>query len=1368
MKKWTKIGAIVGGIFGLLIAVVLVAGCVEELPNNETVMPSPTLSPTPSPTPTPTLPPTPPPTLPPTPSPTPTSTSTRTQSSVPSAGLEVILSISNAPALNETAELRCTIITFVYDASNVTAQIKLPEGLILVDGNLNWAGDIIVPEEEKLKHPRPNRSDPEYARLLEEYEYPEGKVELSAVVKSVEIGNWTINAIAWYDVFNTEGIQSARRGGSDYVYVAVRENTAWISETLFTTEGPAPARQLNVTPPLPSVEPPSENIITPEPVKPPSMPLFSQKINLSISNAPALNQTAELTCEMLIESTNTTTEIELPEGFELVSGNLTWKDGGGSVTVKAVKTGNWTVTAAAEHYVVTENGTLCHDWGSVDRVYIAVREDTAWISETPFIEIPPLPPGPVIVEPRVNVTPEFPPFVDFNVTKKVITPVAVTPPPGYKKELNKTVKPPVAPTESTFAYSETKRLKNETINLSAVKTQSNDLIDVRQNATTGARSTIAIFSEDFEGAFPGDNWAVGDSNPDSGTDYWDDTSYRSYGGSWSGYCADIGDTGANHEYDNNMYAFMIRNFSIDASDWSSATLSYYTWYKTENGYDYLRVIVTGDGGSNWDEIGDEFDGDGGRWGYHSISVPAEYLTSQFNIGFLFYSDSSVTYEGAYVDDIELEAEVPGELTITGQWWCWISENTFTGGMRADVEVPLVWGQVWIWDGNNNFLGGELTGTDGRFSITVTNPGATGFYVQTLPSSSACHVIKEDSSEFSSYTTQLWYPLPSDTTCDIGDWIIFDALDYRSAWRIYETIANDAYDRGAWDFLVNEGPGYTPPEVTVRFPADDTYYDVWGSHEIRIKDENHTKALDAVQHEYGHFIMHMVYNLYWPSTNYSGPRHFINFVSEPNFAWIEGWANFFPISVQVEPNFEWGDGNYENLETQTWGSPGWDDGDGVEGRVAGVLYDIFDSVDDGYDTFTDGFLNIWDVVYHQTDDNFAEFYTAWRDRGHDVPNANAAIFQNTIDYNNPPSCTIISPSGGGWYSETITVSASASDDTGGYIDGTISQVEFEYYDWTWHNIGADISSSGGWSIDWDTGTLTNSTVWVIAKARDNLGEESGWDFCDYSFGVDNTDPGGWQDFNPSDWTNDRTPDCMVEVEDDDSGLDVSTAYYKYSTDGGSTWIGWVSTSCTGSDYTTDYETITATSVPFNQDSETKNKIKFKINDMAGNMGYSSVYTVKIEAVVNVPPNASFTYSPTFPTTADTIQFTDTSTDSDGWIGEWFWDFDDGNYSTLQNPTHQYAESGTYTVNLTVADDDGAIDSMLKTMDVEISPSQGLCGDVNNDGVVNVLAATKVKNRAGNPSYPLDNEWAADVNSDGIINVLDATKVKNRAADPNYPW
>ncbi|MBN1761816.1 MAG: Ig-like domain-containing protein [Methanomicrobia archaeon] len=227
----------------LLIAAVLLAGCVEEVSNNATVTPSPTPSATP--------------------------TSEKPPPSVPSTGMEVILSISNAPALNETADLRCAI-TSVNDASNMMAQIELPEGLVLVGGNLTWAGDIIVPEEEKRKHPRPNRSDPEYDRLCEEYEYPKGRVEFSAVVKSVEIGNWTITATAGYDVFTQEGTRYGRLGDSDYVYVAVRENTAWISEALFTTEGPAPARQLNVTPTqnMTWVTPPPTLLTSPAPYSP--------------------------------------------------------------------------------------------------------------------------------------------------------------------------------------------------------------------------------------------------------------------------------------------------------------------------------------------------------------------------------------------------------------------------------------------------------------------------------------------------------------------------------------------------------------------------------------------------------------------------------------------------------------------------------------------------------------------------------------------------------------------------------------------------------------------------------------------------------------------------------------------------------------------------------------------------------------------------------------------------------------------------------------------------------------------------------------------------------------------------------------------
>jgi len=77
-----------------------------------------------------------------------------------------------------------------------------------------------------------------------------------------------------------------------------------------------------------------------------------------------------------------------------------------------------------------------------------------------------------------------------------------------------------------------------------------------------------------------------------------------------------------------------------------------------------------------------------------------------------------------------------------------------------------------------------------------------------------------------------------------------------------------------------------------------------------------------------------------------------------------------------------------------------------------------------------------------------------------------------------------------------------------------------------------------------------------------------------------------------------------------------------------------------------------------------------------------------AVVNEPPVADFSYVPISPTTLDEIAFTDLSFDPDGSIVSWLWDFGDGSTSTAQNPTHSYADDGTYTVTLTVTDDDGA--------------------------------------------------------------------------------
>ncbi len=82
----------------------------------------------------------------------------------------------------------------------------------------------------------------------------------------------------------------------------------------------------------------------------------------------------------------------------------------------------------------------------------------------------------------------------------------------------------------------------------------------------------------------------------------------------------------------------------------------------------------------------------------------------------------------------------------------------------------------------------------------------------------------------------------------------------------------------------------------------------------------------------------------------------------------------------------------------------------------------------------------------------------------------------------------------------------------------------------------------------------------------------------------------------------------------------------------------------------------------------------------------------------PPTASFGYSPASPTTEDTVQFTDRSTDNDGTIVSWWWDFGDGETSTLQNPSHRYSRSGTYIVTLKITDNEGMEDYAFQAITV----------------------------------------------------------------------
>ena len=87
-----------------------------------------------------------------------------------------------------------------------------------------------------------------------------------------------------------------------------------------------------------------------------------------------------------------------------------------------------------------------------------------------------------------------------------------------------------------------------------------------------------------------------------------------------------------------------------------------------------------------------------------------------------------------------------------------------------------------------------------------------------------------------------------------------------------------------------------------------------------------------------------------------------------------------------------------------------------------------------------------------------------------------------------------------------------------------------------------------------------------------------------------------------------------------------------------------------------------------------------------------------------PVASFTFTPQQPREDETVTFNATASNDTppGWIENYIWDFGDGNTTTVTDPviTHVYDSIGTYTVNLTVTDNEGYAGTQIQSIPVSI--------------------------------------------------------------------
>ncbi len=132
-----------------------------------------------------------------------------------------------------------------------------------------------------------------------------------------------------------------------------------------------------------------------------------------------------------------------------------------------------------------------------------------------------------------------------------------------------------------------------------------------------------------------------------------------------------------------------------------------------------------------------------------------------------------------------------------------------------------------------------------------------------------------------------------------------------------------------------------------------------------------------------------------------------------------------------------------------------------------------------------------------------------------------------------------------------------------------------------------------------------------------------------------------------------------------------------------------------------------------------------------------------------PTASFTWVPTAPATGATVTFTDTSTENPT---SWLWNFGDPsagllNSSGLQNPNFTYNLPGTYTVTLTVANNDGISGT---SHSLTVTDDSGLCHEAAGTLCIN------------NGRFSVSADWTEPDGTTGHGNAVNLT------SDSGYFW
>ncbi len=222
------------------------------------------------------------------------------------------------------------------------------------------------------------------------------------------------------------------------------------------------------------------------------------------------------------------------------------------------------------------------------------------------------------------------------------------------------------------------------------------VLSIDQNGAAGPCSDVTkntIKEETFEGSFP-NAWSL------YGDPTWGETSYRAYTDSYSGYCvgSSVSPPGP---YPNDANSWMVYGpFSLVGAE--DARLDLQAWVNTESGYDYFYIFASTDGtnyyGSGWSGDWASYIG-----GWMNIAFDLKNVNTlgdlrgepEVWIAIRFVSDSTIFYEGVYVDNVVIEMITGGYTNLTSDVYDhlqWSLNNTgqLWGTSGADIEAVNAW------------------------------------------------------------------------------------------------------------------------------------------------------------------------------------------------------------------------------------------------------------------------------------------------------------------------------------------------------------------------------------------------------------------------------------------------------------------------------------------------------------------------------------------------------------------------------------------------------------------------------------------------------------------------------------------------------